>query len=145
MPKLDREIEEKLRYRVPAVLIGAALLLHVAYFLWTHGWDGFLTVGLSALGRTAIHVAIGLVLYLTVGPLFSLSFDSLSSTICKLIAVIALSNSVGLLLPDWLGTLGTGVLFLLLLYALFDMEGAQPFLFAGLYVAACWGVEKILD
>ena len=145
MPKPDPEIEEALRYRVPILLIGVSVLLHAAYFLWTQGWDGFLVFGLTALGRTAIHVAIGLVLYLTLGPLFSFSFDDVFSTICKLTAVITLSSAVELFLPDWLGTLGMGVLFLSLLYALFEMEGFQPVLFATLFVAACWGVERLLE
>jgi len=117
---------------IPLILVLTGMALTAIGVLWKLGaWR--VPLALAALATTTLlGTLLMLVAAFATAAMIGASFGELRSAILKLAAVYILPTSLDAALPLWLAFIVTGVVSLLLLMWLFDLEMREARLFAGI-------------
>jgi hypothetical protein len=117
---------------IPLLLVLAGLILTAIGVAWKLGVSR-LPVALAALAvTTLVGTLLMVIAAFATAAMIGASFGELRSAIPKLAAVYILPTSLDAALPLWLAFIVTGVVSLLLLMWLFDLEMREARVFAGI-------------
>jgi hypothetical protein len=121
--------------QIPLALIGSGLVLAAVGIMWKLG-PSRLPLALAALAcTTLLGAALMLIAAFLTAWMIGASFGEMRSAILKLAAVYVLPTSLDAALPLWVAFIVTGVVSLLLLMWLFDLEMREARVFAGITMA----------
>jgi hypothetical protein len=117
---------------IPVVLIVLGLVLTAIGVCWKLG-PSRLPLAMAALvGTTLLGTLLMVIAAFATAAMISASFGELRSAVLKLAAVYILPTSLDAALPLWLAFIITGVVSLLLMMWLFDLEMREARTFAGI-------------
>ena len=117
---------------IPLILILAGLVLTAIGALWKLGLSRVPLAMALLIATTLLGTVLMLIAAFATAAMIEASFGEFRSAILKLAAVYILPTSLDAALPLWLAFLVTGIVSLLLLIWLFDLEMREARVFAGI-------------